>query len=51
LHALIDPNVRDPQDAVRAALSRSGVRAEVELAEASLEDVFVAATTERGALS
>ena len=51
LHALIDPNVRDPQDAVRAALSRSGVSAEVELAEASLEDVFVAATTERGAPS
>jgi ABC-2 type transport system ATP-binding protein len=49
LHALIDPEVRDPADAVRAALSRSGVDAEVEVAEASLEDVFVAATTERGA--
>jgi ABC-2 type transport system ATP-binding protein len=49
LHALIDPKVRDPADAVRAALSRSGVRAEVEVAEASLEDVFVAATTERAA--
>jgi len=49
LHALIDPTVRDPADAVRAALSRSGVDAEVEIAEASLEDVFVAATTQRGA--
>ena len=48
LHALIDPKVRDPAEAVRAALSRSGVSAEVEVAEASLEDVFVAATTERG---
>jgi ABC-2 type transport system ATP-binding protein len=51
LHALIDPNVRDPADAVRAALSRSGVAAQVEVAPASLEDVFVAATTERGAHS
>ena len=49
LHALIDPKVRDPAEAVRAALSRSGVSAEVEVAEASLEDVFVAATTERAA--
>ena len=49
LHALIDPNVRDPAAAVRAALSRSGVAADVEVAPASLEDVFVAATTERGA--
>jgi ABC-2 type transport system ATP-binding protein len=47
LHALIDPKVPDPAAAVRAALSRSGVDAEVEVAPASLEDVFVAATTER----
>ena len=49
LHALIDPKVPDPAAAVRAALSQSGVDAEVEVAPASLEDVFVAATTERGA--
>jgi ABC-2 type transport system ATP-binding protein len=49
LHALIDPKVHDPVDAVRTALSHSGVDADVEVAEASLEDVFVAATTERGA--
>ncbi|HKA14632.1 MAG TPA: ABC transporter ATP-binding protein [Myxococcota bacterium] len=47
LHALIDPAVADPAAAVRAALSQSGVEARVEVAEASLEDVFVAATTER----
>ncbi len=49
LHALIDPAVADPSAAVRATLSQSGVEASVEVAEASLEDVFVAATTERGA--
>jgi ABC-2 type transport system ATP-binding protein len=49
LHALIDPKVPDPAATVRAALSHSGVAARVEVAEASLEDVFVAATTERSA--
>jgi ABC-2 type transport system ATP-binding protein len=49
LHALIDPSVAEPAGSVRAALSRSGVDARVEVAEASLEDVFVAATTGRGA--
>jgi ABC-2 type transport system ATP-binding protein len=49
LHALIDPEVAEPADSVRAALSRSGVAARVEVASASLEDVFVAATTDRGA--
>jgi ABC-2 type transport system ATP-binding protein len=49
LHALIDPNVPDPAASVRAALSHSGVEAEVEIAPASLEDVFVAATTDRDA--
>jgi len=49
LHALIDPAIADPAGAVRAALSHSGVDARVEVAEASLEDVFVAATAERGA--
>jgi ABC-2 type transport system ATP-binding protein len=49
LHALIDPKVPDPTAMVRAALSDSGVDARVEVAAASLEDVFVAATTERGA--
>ena len=47
LHALIDPNVADPAATVGAALSRSGVAARVEVADASLEDVFVAATTGR----
>jgi ABC-2 type transport system ATP-binding protein len=49
LHALIDPHVPDPAASVRAALSRSGVAAEVKVAPASLEDVFVAATTDRSA--
>jgi len=49
LHALIDPKVPDPAGTVSAALSHSGVAARVEVAEASLEDVFVAATTERSA--
>ena len=49
LHALVDPAVAEPAESVRAALSRSGVDARVEVAEASLEDVFVAATTGRGA--
>ena len=44
LHALIDPNVRDPAEAVRARC-RAPVSREVErVREASLEDVFVAAT-------
>jgi ABC-2 type transport system ATP-binding protein len=51
LHALIDPNAPDPAGAVRATLSRAGVAARVEVAQASLEDVFVAATTDRGAPS
>jgi ABC-2 type transport system ATP-binding protein len=49
LHALIDPELAEPAESVRATLARSGVEARVEVAEASLEDVFVAATTERGA--
>jgi hypothetical protein len=36
---------------VRATLSRAGVAARVEVAQASLEDVFVAATADRGAPS
>jgi ABC-2 type transport system ATP-binding protein len=49
LHALIDPHAADPAAAVRAALSQAGVEAQVEVAPASLEDVFVAATTARSA--
>jgi ABC-2 type transport system ATP-binding protein len=49
LHALIDPNVREPADTVRAALAQARVTARVDVADASLEDVFVAATTERHA--
>jgi ABC-2 type transport system ATP-binding protein len=47
LHALIDPDVADPAAAVRAALTHSGVEAQVVVAPASLEDVFVAATSAR----
>ncbi len=44
LHALIDRAETDPVGAVRTALERAGISARVELAAASLEDVFVAAT-------
>ena len=47
LHALVDPSVADPDERVREALSQAGVEALVEVAEASLEDVFVAATRTR----
>ncbi len=44
LHALLSRAERSPLEQVRAVLTRHGVQAEVHLAEASLEDVFVAAT-------
>jgi len=47
LHALMDPGLDDPAGRIRHALAAAGVEAEVELTEATLEDVFVAATRER----
>lgn len=47
LHALLSRTESAPLEQVRAVLTRHGVQAEVQLAEASLEDVFVAATLPR----
>jgi ABC-2 type transport system ATP-binding protein len=44
LHALLDSREADPAGRVHQALVRAGVRASVEVARASLEDVFVATT-------
>ena len=50
LHALIDPKVPDPAEArARGAVAAPVSRRACEVAQASLEDVFVAATAERGA--
>ena len=48
LHALLDRSVADPARAVGATMRAAHVDARVELARASLEDVFVAATLDRG---
>ncbi len=50
LHALVDPQLQQPAETVSAHLARSGLTAQVELTEASLEDVFVAATRMPGAV-
>jgi ABC-2 type transport system ATP-binding protein len=47
LHALVAPDVETPDTLLRRVLSTAGVDARIELAPASLEDVFVAATRER----
>jgi ABC-2 type transport system ATP-binding protein len=47
LHALVRPELADPDARVRAALAGAGVQAAVRVADASLEDVFVAATRSR----
>src|SRR5262245_35629933 len=47
LHALLERSVQDPAGAVRKVLEGAGVRGRVEQTEASLEDVFVAATFAR----
>jgi ABC-2 type transport system ATP-binding protein len=47
LHALMDPARSDPEAMVREALARARVPAEVVRAQATLEDVFVAATVVR----
>jgi ABC-2 type transport system ATP-binding protein len=44
LHALIDPQTPDPGELVRGKLAEAGIAARVEIVQASLEDVFVAAT-------
>lgn len=44
LHALTDPDLRDPAAPIRDALERAGIDGEVEVVGANLEDVFVAAT-------
>ena len=47
LHALLDREEAAPLERVHAVLARHGVQAQVLLAEASLEDVFVGATLPR----
>ena len=47
LHALVDPDLDDPDGRIRRALAAAGVEAAVEVTRASLEDVFVAATHRR----
>jgi ABC-2 type transport system ATP-binding protein len=44
LRALIPLAISDPLDLVNVALAKKGIQAEVRIATASLEDVFVAAT-------
>ena len=48
LHALLDPGEADAVARVRALLAARQLAAEVRAAPASLEDVFVGATLERG---
>ena len=47
LHALLDPGTERPVERVQAALANANLKARVALAEAGLEDVFVAATAPR----
>ena len=49
LRVLLDPAEDDPEGRVRRALFGAGLRASVELTQASLEDVFVVATRKRAA--
>jgi len=51
LHALVDPAQAEPAAHIVGALRGAGVEAHVELARASLEDVFVAATRPHAARS
>jgi len=44
LHILVDPTTPEPEQLVRARLDEADLRASVEATDASLEDVFVAAT-------
>jgi ABC-2 type transport system ATP-binding protein len=45
LHALLDRNTAEPLVRTRAAFEQAGIKATIEAATATLEDVFVAATT------
>ena len=47
LHALLDPGTERPVELVQGALASAGLQANVSIAEAGLEDVFVAATGKR----
>ena len=47
LHALLDPGTERPVELVQGALANAGLQANVSIAEAGLEDVFVAATGKR----
>ncbi len=47
LHALLDPGIGDPTALIRSALANANLEADVALAEAGLEDVFVATTGQR----
>lgn len=49
LHALLDPETERPAELVETALAGAGLEADVVVAEAGLEDVFVAATGRRSA--
>jgi len=44
LHILVDPATPEPERLVRTRLDAADLRASVEATDASLEDVFVAAT-------
>ncbi len=44
LHALLEPDLPEPESRVRGLLQQAGVEAKIERVRASLEDVFVAAT-------
>ena len=47
LHVLLDPSTENPVALIEAALSRAELQSRVAVAEAGLEDVFVAATGRR----
>ena len=47
LHVLLDPGTENPAALIEAALSHAGLQSRVAVAEAGLEDVFVAATGRR----
>ena len=47
LHALLDPSTQNPVAMIEAVLSRAELQSHVAVAEAGLEDVFVAATGRR----
>ena len=44
LHALLDPETEHPVELIRSAIAEANLQADVSVAEAGLEDVFVAAT-------